>query len=179
MWEEVKDNAVAAGLIARNLPVFLRFSDKPEEFVTFPYSILMTQPCDIDSYFKVIKQKSSDEDYSRQIITHVIFTPAFDEEKFKAGTHLRDQYGYKVESMKSGDIDAIKGEKRERFQYLKSNRDNIPHLFIDFKHYFTIPIEIVINIISQQYEKQYKLDHLYYTKLADRFAHYLQRVALP
>lgn len=184
MWKATQNSNLEAGLLTLNVPVFTSIEEKGE-FVSFPYSIILTQACDIESYYRTINEVSYKHDdekkdnvIGRQIIKQLIFSPAFDEEKFKGGLHIKDQYGYKLESLTSGEVKSIKEEKRERYQYIKSNVEDIPNLFVDFKHYFTAPIEIVIESVKKQ-EIFFKLDHIHYTKLSDRFAHYVQRVAIP
>jgi len=174
-------NKLAAGLLLRDLPVFDSFDIKEKPFTSFPFSIVMTQACDISSYCDIYDKLEFGENANidRQIITQIIFCPAFDEDQFVEGKHLYDQYSYQMDKLTSGEKDKYQKDQHIRYHYLKSDKEGIPNLFIDFKQYFTVPARFIICVVRKDNDVLYKLEHLQYTYLADRFAHYLQRVALP
>jgi len=71
----------------------------------------------------------------------------------------------------------ILNNNHSRYHYLKEDKDKgIPELIIDFKHYYTIHIEVLYNS-----EDKYlcSLDDLYKEDLSQRFASYLSRIGLP
>ena len=175
MWVEHTNGIVEAGLLLRNV-LFFAGTDAEGGFASFPYSIILTQACDIASYYKNRGKKDDDGRVSRQIIRQLILCPTFDEEKFKSGDHLKEQYEYQTEKLFSGEIKAIREGRRERYHYLHSDMEMLPNLIIDFKQYFSVPIEVVERTLKDA-KKSYKLDHIFHTDLADRFAHYVQRVA--
>jgi len=177
MWEKLNERKITAGLLLSDVPVLISFED--ESFATYPYTIILTQACDIQSYYKSIeKWKKINEIRDRQLITQIIFCPAFEEEHFINGTHLESQYKYKMPKLTSKQRDKYKNLEHIRYYYIPSNEKSIPNLFLDFKQYFTLPVTLV-NELIKGHNNLYKLDHLLYTHLADRFAFYLQRVALP
>lgn len=182
MWllNEANEASICSGLLVNDLPVFLSIEES-SNFAIYPFSIILTQACDIESYFKSITKSTNSNGCialsDRQIITQILFCPAFDEDTFFSGNHLKAQFGFSMPAINSKEKE--KYYKSEfRYHYLKSNLDSIPNLFVDFKQYFTLPVEFV-NTASRNNKFNYKLDHIYYTSLADRFAHYLQRVAIP
>jgi hypothetical protein len=180
MWERNDDKKPASGLLVIDLPV-LDILESKANIVTFPFSILMTQACDIKEFCDCIEKKENgnEETVGRQIITQMIFCPAFDEDSFADGTHLKQQYEYVMPKANKGDVDKIKDCHHIRYHYLKTGSDQIPSLIVDFKQYFTLPAMYIRKYLRENGRSPLRLDHLSYTHLADRFAHYLQRVALP
>ena len=96
-------------------------------------------------------------------------------------THLFDQYGYEFEAYHENAKNNIKKNKDFRFHYFEGEDSlSIPCLVIDFKHYFTLPINFVLSFLEiNQNSNSVALDAIFQTKLSDEFAHYLQRVAIP
>lgn len=178
MWKKIENKIPVSGLLIKDLPVLDSLEIK-EPFLSYKYSIIMTHVCDLESYLKCIPT-NGEELQNRQIITQIIFCPAFDEDQFMAGIHLKSQYGFKFLPLQSKEVDKYrKNTHNIRYHYLWSNLDFIPSFFIDFKQYFTLPAKLITDIVGMAKEDLYMLEHLHYTCLADRFAHYLQRVALP
>jgi len=179
MWQEAKNKKLASGLIIKDLPVLISFTQK-KPYGTYPYSIIISQACDIDIYCKNMEKWEKEKKITgRQLITQIIFFPAFDEDKFTKGIHLEPQYNYKMLPLGTREKEKYKNHEHIRFHYIYSNIDIIPNFFIDFRQYFTLPAKLTMDHLGKETEKIYKLDHLHYTNLADRFAFYLQRVALP
>lgn len=176
MWIKHTNGIVEAGLLLYDV-VFFAHTETAGGFASFPYSLILTQACDIASYYEIRGQKDDDGRVSRQTIVQLILCPAFDEDKFKSGDHLAEQYDYQTKKLDSGVMNAIREQRRERYHYLSTNTGELPNLVIDFKHYFTVPIEVAEMALNKA-KKSYKLDHIFYTDLADRFAHYVQRVAI-
>lgn len=180
MWERQEGNKISAGLLAFNIPVFNSLSDI-ETFKTFPFSIILTHACDLESHYKSENKFNTDggDSYSRQLISQILLCPSFEEEKFTDGIHLQNQYNFKVEQISKKEKEHIRKLKNTRYHYISSSLDEIPNLFIDFKHYFTLPVQLLKDYLEKRQQKFYKLDHISYTQLADRFAYYIQRVAFP
>lgn len=177
MWEEIEKDNIQSGLLTPDLPILTSITDH-EKVIEFPYSILLTQACDLASYFRIIQGDSTNEQQSRQRIEQVIFCPAFIEEQFKEGSHLRRQYYYSFKPIER--YSDIEKNNNSRYYFIESNiKEALPNLIVDFRHYFTIPIVVMLQALELHKGNLYKLKHIYYTDLADRFAHYLQRVALP
>lgn len=179
MWEKTKDKKLVAGLLIRDLQFFISL-EKEKELTSFPFCIILTPACDIESYYRsMAKWEKMGEIRDRQLITQIIFCPAFEEEIFTEGTHLKLQYDYDLPKLNPDDKEPMKKLHNIRYHYIKSNKDEIPDLFLDFKQYFTLPIKIPIQFLGIIGDSLYKLEHLIYTQISDRFAHFLQRVAIP
>jgi len=184
MWIRAEAIKPVSGLLIKDLPAFDIFESKPA-IINFPYSILLTQPCDLDEFCRCLENKASldtekEENIGRQVITQVIFCPAFDEALFSSGTHLKEQYDYRMRILPKPELEKYANNQHVRYHYIKSKEPDIPSFFIDFKQYFTLPALFVKKFIEEKRGmNEYCLEHLSYTCLADRFAYYLQRVALP
>lgn len=183
MWKknETVTIRLSSGLLVKDLPVFIDI-ETSSNFSIFPFSIVLTQACDIDSYYKikdklVIKADSDIIEIGRQIITQIILCPLFDEDQFSAGIHLKEQFKYVLPQIKNKSLENLKTNS-ERYHFIKSNYKSLPNFFVDFKHYYTLPINFLLTHIAKE-TKIYSLEHIYHTELADRFSHYLQRVAIP
>lgn len=179
MWEKTRDKKLVAGLLIKDLPFLISIKEK-KKFASFPLCIILAPACDIDSYYKSIsKWKKRGEIKDRQLITQIIFCPAFEEEIFTEGTHLKLQYDYDLPNLDPDEKVKIKSNQNMRYHYIKSDDEEVPNLFLDFKQYFTLPVKIPIQFLEITKDTLYKLGHWYYTQVSDRFAHYLQRVAIP
>lgn len=177
MWQEAKNKKPASGLLIKDLEVLISFTKK-KPYGSYAYSIVISQACDIDSYCKGMEKWENEKELpSRQLITQIMFCPAFDEEKFTKGNHLEPQYQYVMPSLKPKEKKKYQKLQHMRYHYIDSNIDTIPNFFIDFRQYFTLPAKLIMDDLERNDDILYKLDHLYYTELADRFAFYLQRVA--
>lgn len=184
MWTKrfKKSHYLTSGLLLRDLPNFSKFSEH-DTFSTYDFSIIITQACDIESYYDALSKKTESDDgilhfESGQIITQLIFCPAFDEDVFKAGEHLFKQFNYMLPVQTSKQLKKIQKKNTERFHFIQSEEDSLPNIIIDFKHYFTLPISEV-ELLIDSYDFVFQLSGLHFAELADRFAHHLQRVAIP
>jgi len=179
MWQKAENKKPASGLLIKDLEVLISPTEK-KPYGSYAYSIIISQACDIDSYCKGMeKWENEKEAPSRQLITQIMFCPAFDEEKFTKGIHLEPQYQYVMPFLKANEKKKYQKLEHMRYHYIYSNIDKIPNFFIDFRQYFTLPAKLIMDDLKKDDGILYKLEHLHYTELADRFAFYLQRVALP
>jgi hypothetical protein len=72
----------------------------------------------------------------------------------------------------------IKQNNNERYHYLPSYLDfQIPELLVDFKMYFTLPINVVFSGVNPFYLAT--INELFREKLSQRFSFYLSRIGLP
>lgn len=167
------------GDIIRDVTFYI--SEKPEEAyecpIFFHYGILMSQDCDlsrhfIDTHNPPAPPKATDD----KILPTVLICPAYEAESFFLGTHLT---GRQMEPQKSSSRrDSIKNNNDKRYHFLpKSTKYNVPELVIDFKHFYTLPAEMVFKGTDGRYIAT--VNELFRESLSQRFAHYLSRVGLP
>lgn len=137
--------------------------------INLKYSTVISQACDI-------RQSDKDNNY----LPNIMILPMYIVEAFQAGEHLKD-CGYSVQQRKidTKEIEKLKrNSEHNRYHYLSKGEIHMKHdVIIDFKHYFTIPKESVIN----QYQEKYiaTIDYLYRELLSQRFCNYLGRIGLP
>lgn len=185
MWENHKDNInpFSSGTLLYELPVLSQPAPK-NEYGIFSFSLVLSQACDINSYFTLMKNRKSknqiDSEYNRQIIYQVMLCPLFELELFKSGNHLKLAYQIKTKIIEESKFSLIETNNDSRYMLLKSNIDQkiIKDFIIDFKQFFTLPIELVKSFAEKQ-DVKYNLEHIHFTNLSDKFSHYLQRVAIP
>jgi hypothetical protein len=181
MWKKTESKKAVSGLLVKNLPALGLQGSEAETIITFPYSVLISHACDVSEfcdYVEEVKGKTQ-EFVDRQIITQMIFCPAFDEDQFSKGTHLNEQYKYKMPTIYENEMKKIRKNFFLRYHYLKGPVPDIPNFIIDFRHFFTLPATFILKYLADIDGERYVLDHINYTCLSDRFAHYLQRVAIP
>ena len=142
--------------------------------IDISFFVVLTQACDLEQDYKNRNEEKETDDKK---IQSVLVCPAYLSNKFRKGEHLNET-GLKMEPHNSpSSWNIIKNNNNLRYHLLKGNFSmKVPELIIDFKHYYTIPIEIVYNC-----KEHYlcSLDHLFKEDLSQRFAAYLSRVGLP
>lgn len=178
MWEKVSTSVPLAGLLLENIKVF-DSAEEDKQFVSYPYSLVVSQVCDVAQHCEYIRTTPDKNGAKRQIIFQLIHLPAFEVAHFKNGTHFEAQYGYTFEKIGSDAMDRIKSNQDRRFHYILSDDPKIPDLVLDFKHFFSSPVKEIFDCLVEKEELRYRLDHLHYTQVVDRFSHFLQRVAIP
>lgn len=189
MWEKNKSAEISAGQLVLQIPILIGATDTDQNFSKIPYSIVMTHACDLSSHYIDVKKKQKlsvdNESTCTEIIrtrgelTQVLFVPAFIEEEFASGKHL-NPFKIEVGGYSLKEMEKFRTQIDMRYHYLKSTTgDSIPNLYIDFKHYFTLPIAMVNAFYENSIIPKYILKHIFFTQLSDRFSHYMQRVAIP
>lgn len=141
--------------------------------IDLPYAVIMTQDCDLQWDYETRKNIKNHDKY----LPTILVCPAYLAEKLRAGTHLEkiDQVMQKWNSEKYKDI---KNLNNERFHFLESNPNmQIAELVIDFKHYYTIPRNVLYHMYKEKYLAS--LNQLFRDHLSRRFANYLSRIGLP
>lgn len=141
--------------------------------VEMPFFVVLTQACDLEQDFENRNEKKETDDKK---IQSVLVCPAYASKELKKGEHL-SKAGLKMTSYSSNLWKTIKKNNNLRYHFLETNPDmGLPELIIDFKHYYTIPME------SMYENKEYYLcsmDNLFKEDLSQRFASYLSRIGLP
>jgi hypothetical protein len=141
-----------------------------------PYSVVLTQDCDLEQdYNNRLKFDSPDND---KYIHSILLCQAHLAERLRLGTHLED-IGIRMRKINSDDWKQLKGNNLYRYHFLEAYQDlQIPELVIDFKHYLTIPRDI---LYTEAYKKQYlaTISALFREDLSVRYSQYLSRIGLP
>ena len=160
----------------------ITYSESPEgekewnfNEVTYNYSIILTQECDLEQDFKNRKEENEDHD---KYIPMILMAPAYLAESLRYGGHLED-YGKKMQRINSKEWDKIKKQENKRYHHLKVDIDkNIPEFTIDFKHFYAISRDYFYNnIMKESYIAS--LTILYREELSQRFCNFISRIGIP
>ena len=137
------------------------------------YWIVINQDCDLNQDYKQRKENKIRDDVN---IRTILICPAYPARQFFAGDHIED---WDLKSYGKKKIDKIKNnDEYKRYHYLEGNTSlGVPELVIDFKHFYTIPVETAY----KQRLKSYlvTLNELHREDLNQRFCSFLSRIGLP
>ncbi len=112
-------------------------------------------------------------------LQNVLVCPAYNAETFKKGDHLKGEPNeLKMNTWGSNDYNKIKQQNNARFHYLEQNEAlQVPQLVVDFKHYYTIPRDVIYKMHVDNYLATF--NKLFRESLSQRFSSYLSRIGLP
>ncbi len=110
--------------------------------------------------------------------------PLYDPSMIKNGEHLDELIDNKIiENVKrdryynSKENDLINSDLHYRFHSLDFNNNKlVPNSVIDFKHYFTLNVDYLLN---SREKRLCKLQPIFCEQVSRKFANYLSRVAIP
>jgi hypothetical protein len=147
--------------------------------IIFPYIIILSQDCDLESGTKeLIVGNSGDPIQCNQFLHNVMFTPAFPAEMARDGKHLVDLFNVKQARLDSDLWKRIIQNKDERYHFLKEYLNyQVPALLSDFKAYYTVPKEYILSKYKTSYVAT--VNELFRELLSQRFANYLSRIGTP
>lgn len=140
-----------------------------------PYIVVLTQDCDLEQDFNNRNQISDKHD---KYMESILVCPAYLAEEFREGNHL-EEFGLKMEKWNSKRYKQIKTQNNYRYHYLDGYPPyQIPNLVLDFKHYYTIPRD-VIYFAKENGHYLASLRQLFREDLSHRFSFFLSRIGLP
>ncbi len=181
LYRDVETTVVSADVDAQTGHVELAVWD-------FPYSVAMSQECDLaqdESSRMAIQESASesggeDEDIGHdKILLTVLMCPAYPADKLREGKHLVE-LGRAMENHSSKPWRLIKSNQNPRYHFMARWRSlQVPELVVDFKHFFTVPIELLLHRYGTNKNYVARLAPLYREDLSQRFAAYLARVGVP
>jgi len=149
-----------------------------------PYSLVLTQDCDLEWDFNNHKENEKVQDESDQeeinqdkFLQSILVCPAYPAEKVRLGTHL-EELNLTMVYLNGARWNLVKTNQNSRYHFLdNSSVMQIPDLVIDFKHYYSIPRNILYKEIKNHYIGS--MNELFREGLSQRFAFYLSRIGLP
>jgi hypothetical protein len=153
--------------------------------IQFPYSIVLTQDCDLNQdYFNQQdvhskKQNSSDKISHDKYLMSVLVAPLYNYEHVRNGEHLSElELAMQlIEKNKTPDKH-IRSNSNSRYHYLEFPVDVklVPQV-IDFKHYFTCNLNHLVKHKENNFVCSVSV--LYRELISQRFANFLSRIGLP
>ena len=137
------------------------------------HSVVLTQDCDLEQDFNERRAKTGKND---KHIDTVLICPAYPIDSFSEGKHIRDRA---MEPFPKRSLEKLKrNDEFKRYHYLLEDLDHgIPDLVIDFKHFFTIPRDVLYKQRKESYVTS--INEVYREYLSQRFTNYLGRIGLP
>ncbi|HII95320.1 MAG TPA: hypothetical protein HA367_06270 [Candidatus Methanofastidiosum sp.] len=152
---------------------------------TFQYMVVLSQDCDLEYSEKTSIDQNTNQTLFNQYQPNLLLVPAFLMEDFKSGIHLKKAFDITQKVHNGKEIDKIKNNTNEiRFHYLpyykgkyKNKIFSVQEMVIDFKIYFTLPINTIFNEYMEKYVAT--INELYREALSVRFANYISRIGLP
>lgn len=143
---------------------------------TLQYCVIVSQECDLEHDFNA--RTNADRPNTDKYLQSLLICPAYPAQEFKSGEHLK-QLQMTMQFINSDNWGRVKQNNNARYHHLEKHDDfQVPELAIDFKHYLTVPREV---IYRDQFDPCYlaTMNILYRDNLSSRFAHYLSRIGLP
>ena len=162
------DKKITQGGILKDPVIYSINTDLQPQEITLQYATIISQACDI-------QQSELDNNY----LPNIMVLPMYILDVFKSGEHLQNcGYQVKQRTFGTGEIPKlIKNSEFSRYHFLPKGEHLLHDVVIDFKHYYTLPKNLIIN----QYQGRYiaTIDYLYRELLSQRFCNYLGRIGLP
>lgn len=168
-----RKSRICQGDIFQDLFVSIGGKNGANDDFDLPYSVVLTQDCDLEQDFNERRAKTGKND---KHIDTVLICPAYPIDLFSAGTHLKNRV---MQTYIKGALDKVKrNDELKRYHYLAEDLDHgVPDLVIDFKHFFTIPRDVLYKQRKESYVTS--INEVYREYLSQRFTNYLGRIGLP
>jgi hypothetical protein len=143
-------------------------------YIEYPFSVVVTQACDLESYYRMIDNKPPNKN---AFMLNAMLLPMYNYEHFVSGKHL-SEIDVTTSVQNSESKSKIKLNEVPRYHYIESAAGvAMPDCIVDFKHYFTIGIQ---DIAKEKITNRIcRLGDLYREFLSQRFCAYLSRIGLP
>lgn len=172
------ERRISQGDIVTDLRMAAGLAEGSEDFdiVDIPFAIVLSQECDLEQDFDVQKKPTENGD---KILPTILVCPAYNLKQFQTGDHYVHLNGRKMRAWTSGEATKLTSNtQHERYHKLIEDLEfSIPELIIDFKHFYTVPRDLMYSIYKNGYKASTK--PLFREHISRRFANYLSRIGLP
>lgn len=191
-YSRLRKRRICQGDILQNISFVMRIDglSNEQDEISIPYGVVMSQDCDVDVDFlsrtkeqDVYKQGLTEDEIKERLqplhdkfLPTILICPAYLADSFFAGEHID---GWYIKPKNTGQVKKIKANNEmNRYHYLPKNTDlGINDMVIDFKHFFTVPVDILYKQRKEGYVAT--VSELFREDLSQRFANYLSRFGLP
>jgi hypothetical protein len=176
----VPNARLCQGDVLRNVPFIERFLEQEGEIevstVDFPLVIVLSQDCDLehDANHRISERPTQDK-----WLLSVLAAPIYNAEHVYRGEHLNElERTMRVIKKSSTTANHIRNNEIPRYHFLEFGPGlNLPASIVDFKHYFSLPVEQAHQLRRTQYVAS--ISPLFRESASQRFSNYLARVGLP
>jgi len=175
-----EDNQVHQGDIIKNARYYESFQEEADVFsltvLEFPYSIILTQECDLTQNIRERSLQKADK-HDKYLIS-LLCAPLYNAQHLFDGNHLSDHslalHSHKKEKR---DRELIMQNRDPRYHYIEFDDNvNLVPMIIDFKHLFSLSIFTIEENINLRVGT---IESLYRDLISQRFANFLCRIGLP
>lgn len=145
--------------------------------ITFPFVIILTQDCDLKQDFN--NRNDTEKQSQDKHLISVIVAPLYNVEHVYLGEHLSELELNMQQIPKNKTMGKLlRDNQLPRYHYLEFEQAiPIPASAIDFKHYFSVNVEVLLRIKKENHIC--KVSTLYRESISQRFASFLSRIGLP
>lgn len=146
--------------------------------IVFPYIICLNQECDLENDYNENNLPATETNHKDSCLLHLAIAPLFLFDQFLTGKHwgdiLKSNYTAKRQDTK---VKLIIDNEIPRYHYLKfPDKDVMPELIIDFKHFFTMNR----NLLYKNIDKRIcTMEDLFKERISQRFSNFISRIGLP
>lgn len=186
-YEVLDKHRIQQGDIVRNLNI--SFSSQTDLGVyahspSFSYGVVLSQECDLEQHYNQVSDNDAlvgDElPKHDKVVDMILICPAFASERFLDGNHIDGKnmrnFGNPKERQKN--LEKLKkNDELNRYHFLPELTETLPELVIDFKRFYTVPIQLFEANLEDIYIASTKT--LYKERISQRFTNYLSRIGLP
>ena len=165
---------IISGLVQK-IPQFKTGEPPQIDLITHPFSLLISQDCDLDLDYHA-RFGTSVTNPDAKLLPNILFCMVVTAEQLKGAAGIDSRVWKRV-----------KINKDERYHFLEevpknceSLSEGLPELGIDFKRYFTVPTDDVYDQVrTGDLERRCRLLSPYLEHCATRFGFFQSRIALP
>jgi hypothetical protein len=159
------------------------------EALKIPYLFVLTQDCDLLSDCRNRENisvadcdtgETESNNNHDKYLQSILICPAYPAKLLKKGDHLKrlKLKMFNFNKTSSTVWNFVTNNQNPRYHFLEKKMEfQIPELVIDFKHYYTIPRDILYTKVEEHYLGT--LNELFRELLSQRFSFYLSRIGLP
>jgi hypothetical protein len=182
LTEKFTDNQIHQGDIFKSIHYYETYLEKSGNFelsmLKFPYSIVLTQECDLSNNMRERKNHDKKCDIIKQdkYLVSLLCAPLYNAEHLFAGNHLEH---LKIESDKknSAQRNYIKSNREPRYHFIEfEDGIQLVPMVVDFKHYFTVSLN---SLESNTDNRICSLKPIFRESITQRFSNFLARIGLP
>ena len=154
-----------------------------EEYIefSFPYAVIISQACDVNFMDTIVRNK---EGKATKFMPSILLCPVYNTQEVKDGKYVELFSDLKLNLIQepvynSKDQEVIRKNWHYRFYQFDIELKGdiiLQDKTVDFKHYFSVPANILIENIG---DRVCHIDDIFAEQFTLRFASFLCRVAIP
>lgn len=182
LTEKLNDNQIHQGDIFQSIHYYETYVEESGNFelsmLKFPYSIVLTQECDLSNNMRERKNRDKKSKIIKQdkYLVSLLCAPLYNAAHLFEGNHL-EHLQIESERKNSDQRKYIKSNREPRYHFIEfESETQLVPMIVDFKHYFTVSL----NSLESNIENRIcSLKPIYRESITQRFSNFLARIGLP